>query len=301
MRVDVRLVNVEVAVADPQGEFVADLRRENFRILEEGAPQVLTHFATVQAPVRIALLVETSPAVFLIRSDHLTAARHLLAALRPDDEVALLTYARGARVELDFTRDKRRVQSYLDNLGRYGLGMADLHLRDSVANTLEWLGAPPSRTAVIVIGTGLDTGSAIPWESLRREIGASQLTVFAVATGSLLRGEPQNSKDSPQAVDPAFAQADALLRSLANAGAGEAYFPRSAEELPQVYARIGERLRNLYSLGYYPHPRVEDGGYRRITVELLDAEGSPLVLRDPQGNPIEYRIFARKGYFARQR
>ena len=299
LRVDVRLVNVDVTVVDARGKFIPGLAARNFRLREDGAPQTVAHFLPTEAPVRIALLVEVSPAVFLIRYDHLAAAGFLLAGLRPEDEAALLTYARSARAELDFTRDKAGVERRLHQVGRFGLGMADVRLLDAVAGTLDWLGPPPQRTAVVVIATGLDSGSRAAWEELERRAGSSQITFFAVATGRLLRGEPEGKgKTGDRSADAAFAEADARLRALAAATAGEAYFPESADDLERIYREIAERLRHLYSLGYYPDNRARDAAYRRISVELVDEAGRPLALRDPKGNPVTPRLFARPGYFA---
>jgi VWFA-related protein len=299
LRVDVQLVNVDVTVVDAQGEFVSGLTARNFRLREDGAPQTVAHFLPTQAPVRIALLVEASPAVFLIRYDHLAAAHFLLTGLRTEDEVALLRYARATRAELDFTRDKAGVEQRLHAGGRFGFGMADLRLLDAVAATLDWLGPPPARTAVVVIGTGLDSGSRMAWEELERRAGASQITFFAVATGRLLRAEPEGKgKTGESGADAAFAEADARLRALAEATAGEAYFPESADDLERIYREIAERLRNVYSLGYYPTNRARDGAYRQISVELVDDTGQPLTLRDAKGNRLTPRVFARPGYFA---
>ena len=300
LRVDVQLVNVDVSVTDAAGNFFSHLAAANFRILEDGVPQMVAHFAPTQAPVRLALLVEVSPAVFLIRYDHLAAADILLAGLRPEDEAALLTYARALRPEVGFTRDKAAVERRLHNLGRFGLGAADVRLLDAVAQTLDQLGAPPQRTAVLVIGTGLDSGNQAAWEELERRVGASQVTFFAVATGRLLRADPEdNRRDTGETqADAAFAAADARLRALAAASAGEAYFPQSADELEKIYRQIAERLRHLYSLGYYPTNRARDGAYRQITVELVEENGAPLRLRDAKGNLVRPRLFARPGYFA---
>ncbi|MCH6553747.1 MAG: hypothetical protein ACE1Z1_03420 [Candidatus Acidiferrales bacterium] len=35
-----------------------------------------------------------------------------------------------------------------------------------------------------------------------------------------------------------------------------------------------------------------------VDVAVMDAAGAPLVLRDPKGKRIDYRVFARPGYFA---
>jgi VWFA-related protein len=116
--------------------------------------------------------------------------------------------------------------------------------------------------------------------------------LFTLATGSLLRGEPPEGKgrrnEAAEELEAMFAGADARLRALAEASAGEAYFPRSPNELAQIYREIGGRLRNLYSLGYYPANTARDGSYRRISVELVGrSEGLP-----------GRRVSARPGYFA---
>ena len=303
LRVDVRLVEVEVAVTDTSGHFLADLKPQNFRVREDSVPQTLAHFAPTRAPVRIVMLVEASPAVFLIQSEHLTAAYHLLRGLREEDLVALLSYARDTHPELGFTPDKQLAEQRLASLGRFGLGMAEMNLLDAVADTLDWLSPAHQRTAVLVIGTGLDTGSKTGWDELRRRLGASQVTFFTVATGHLLRSQPEGKKKRRAREEPDpdldlnFAEADARLRALAEASAGQAYFPQSATDLDKIYAEIAERLRNLYSLGYYSTHTARDGSYRKITVELVDETGAPLTRHDPQGNPIPYRVFARPGYF----
>ena len=299
-----RLVNVEVAVTDPAGKFVPGLQPHNFRLREDGAPQTIAHFAPTRAPVRVVLLVEASPAVFLIRREHLVAAHQLLRALRPEDEVTLISYAHVPHHEVPFTRDKQLVEKRLDLLGRFGLGMAEMNLLDAVAETLAWLSPPPRRTAVVVIGTGLDSGSATRWDELRQRVGAGQLTFFTLATGRLLRAEPEGKKkDRAQAdlwagFEDEFARADSRLEALAETSAGQAYFPESAKELDRIYAEIAERLRNLYSLGYYPTNAARDGAYRGIRVELVDDASAPLAAHDPKGQPVPYRLFARPGYFA---
>ncbi len=304
LRVDVRLVNVEVAVTDGSGKFIPDLKPENFLIREDGVPQKVTHFAPTRAPVRVALLVEASPAVYLLHAEHLSAAFLLLRALRPEDEVALVTYARGLQPELPFTRDKSLVEQRLNSLGGFGLGMAEMNLFDAVAQTLDWLNPPPQRTAVVLIGTGLDSGSQTRWEELRQRVGASQLTFFTVAMGRLLRDEPKRKKkrseeeQALETLEASFSRADDRLEALAAASAGEAFFPSSARELERHYGEIAERLRNLYSLGYNPSNPARDAAYRQISVQLVDGTGAPLTLRDARGKSIPYRVFARPGYFA---
>ncbi|MFQ5928022.1 MAG: VWA domain-containing protein, partial [Terriglobia bacterium] len=194
VRVEVALVNLDVAVVDAGGQFVGGLRERNFRVFEEGREQTITHFASMEAPLTLALLVETSPAVYLIRSDYLQALHTLLDHLKPTDAVALARYDQHWQAVADFTRDKALLRRQLRRLN-YSLGMAELNLFDALAQTLDWL-APaeasvPGRKAVLLVGTGLDTRSQIARETVEEKLGASQVTLFAIATGSLLRAPPE--------------------------------------------------------------------------------------------------------------
>lgn len=290
-----RLVTVDVAVVDAKGNFLADLQPQSFRLQEDGVAQEIAHFAPTQAPVRILLLVEASPVVFLIRGEHLAAAHYLLGHLRAEDEAALASYSRSLQPQADFTRDKDLVHRQLLRLTQFGLEMAEVNLLDAVASTLDHLSPPPQRTAVLIIGTGLDSSSRVRWEELEQRIGASQVTFFAIATGRLLLGKP--GKD-PKGVEATFAEADARLRALAEASAGQAYFPESFQELDRIYREIAERLRHVYSLGYYPSNKARDARYRAISVDLVGESGAPLERRDARGRAFRPRVFARPGYFA---
>src|ERR1700744_2656198 len=62
IQIAVNRVNVGVVVTDPQGNFVPDLRRENFHIFDNGVEQPITDFANVISPAEVFLLVAAGPA-----------------------------------------------------------------------------------------------------------------------------------------------------------------------------------------------------------------------------------------------
>ncbi|MFQ5817290.1 MAG: VWA domain-containing protein [Terriglobia bacterium] len=304
LRVEVALVNLDVAVVDGRGQFVGGLGERNFRVFEDGREQAISHFASIEAPLRLALLVETSPAVYLIRGDYLHAVHRLLDSLKPGDAVALARYDQHWQVVSGFTRDKTWLRNQLRSLD-YSLGVAELNLFDALAQTLDWL-APsedsiPGRKAVLLVGTGLDTRSQMARAVVEEKLAASQVTLFAIATGSLLRAPPEEkagrkrkrARGRPEVLgqaeaDAAFAAADARLKAFAEQTGGRAYFPRTSAELGVAYQEIGERLRHTYSLGYVPTNRARAGAFRAVRVALVGDDGRPL----------PYRVIARRGYVA---
>ena len=77
-------------------------------------------------------MLETSPAVYLIHAEHLTAAYALLEGLAADDEVALVAYAQSPQPILPFTPDKTEFAAALGHV-QYTIGMGDLNFYDSVS------------------------------------------------------------------------------------------------------------------------------------------------------------------------
>ncbi len=298
MRVD--LVNVEVIVTDAQGNFVGNLKRENFRVLDEGVEQPLTHFAPVEAPAQVLVLVETSPAVYLIHQQHLRAAYALLEGLAADDQVALGTYDASAHAALGFTPNKLAVGQALDRL-HYNLGMGQLNLFDALGIVLDWLAPLPGKKAIVLLTTGLDTSGSGHWEALLQRLRASEVVILPVALGGELRAA-ETGKEKKKGVRTSadaeegglsFAQANRALETIAQATGGHAYFPRYDREFAAIYRQIAVLLRHQYSLGFRPAAR--DAHFHKIEVQLHDATGQPLLSKD--GKPA-YRINTRQGYIA---
>src|SRR4029077_13621894 len=107
IRVSVDRVNVGVIVTDAQGRFVEGLHREDFVVLDDGTPQPLTDFASVEEPAQVLLLIEAGPAVYLLEGGHLQAAYSLLNGLSAGDRVAVVKYADSPAALLGFTPDKQ--------------------------------------------------------------------------------------------------------------------------------------------------------------------------------------------------
>src|ERR1700686_2537310 len=58
--VTVPVVSVDVVITDNNGNFLPGLKKENFRITEDGTAQAITNFAPSDAPITIVLLLEFS-------------------------------------------------------------------------------------------------------------------------------------------------------------------------------------------------------------------------------------------------
>ena len=296
LKISVDLVKADVTITDRRGNFVQGLHQENFRVFDDGVERPVTFFASTDAPAQILVLVEASPAVFLIHRQHLEAAYALLSGLAPDDEVALASYADQPRLVLPFTADKPSLaQSLLDI--QYQLGSAQLNFYDSVGSCIVWLNTLPGKKALLLLTTGLDSSPSGHWESLTDRVRGSDVTIFAVALGGSFRTYDSGPSVIPGVASDAvpglsFRAADRVLQSLADLTGGQAFFPKGDKKFDSIYRHIAASLRHQYVLGFVP---AHDGNFHALKFEVTDASGKLLTPDDPKKS---FHLFARQGYHA---
>lgn len=302
IRVDVNVVSVPVTVSNARGDFVGGLRRENFRLRVDHEPQPIDYFAAEQEPAQVLLLIETGPAVYLLRDEHVFAAAALLDGLAPGDRVAVASYEQSPQLLADFSADKRTAATALSSLV-FGLGTAQLNFYDSLAKCVDWLNNAPGKRAVIALTTGIDSSGGAAWQALAQKLQRSNVMVLPVALGSELRRPPGSRKgrnarerDSAQRVadvSAEFAQSDRFLTAIAEETGGRTYYPESPADFERAYRQIASLLRHEYSLGFSAGAR--DGQYHSIEVEVVDSRGQPF--NKNQKKP-EYRWNSRRGFLA---
>jgi Ca-activated chloride channel homolog len=295
IHVRVDRVNVGVIVTDARGNFVEGLRREDFHVFDNGIEQPLSDFAAVEEPAQVLLLIEAGPAVYLLESSHLRAAYALLNGLSTSDRVAVVKYAESPQAILDFTPDKQAAAAALEQL-RFNLGFGSLNLSSSVSKVLEWLTSVPGKKTIVLLSTGVDTSPANESAAVLPQLATSDVRLLAVSlTGGWQNPQPGNKKKAPApgATQTAqqFEQANQLLKRLAEAAGGRAYFPRTTKEFDAVYAEIAQLVRHEYSLAFAPP--AHDGVSHAIEVRV----GVPQTAM-PNVPAVSYRVDHRRAYVA---
>jgi hypothetical protein len=137
LSVNVPLVSVDAMVLSKDGQFIPGLKKEYFRVLEDGVPQQITSFSQTQAPITAVLLVEFAnnnyTSAFL--ADALRAAYSFAEGLKKDDWVAVIEYDMKPNILLDFTQDKAAVFGALNKLRMPGF--SERNLFDALYDTLD--------------------------------------------------------------------------------------------------------------------------------------------------------------------
>ncbi|MFZ3217898.1 MAG: VWA domain-containing protein [Candidatus Acidiferrales bacterium] len=294
LQVTTEVVQIDVSVLAAHGNFVSGLERKDFRVLDGGVEQPLVFFAPTDAPAQILVMVETSPAVYLIQNQHLAAAYSLLDGLAPDDQVALVTYSQAPHAVLAFTTDKAALLAALGQI-QFSVGMGELNFYDSISTALDWLAPVTGKKALVLLSTGLDSSPPGRWDALLQKLRARDVVIFPVALGGslrLARNKKRKGASPSQDDAPVFAGADKALLSLAATTGGRAFFPQSAKDFVPMYQQIAAALRHQYLLGIAP---AHDGQFHPLTVQVLDANGLPF---PTEGKKATRHVFSREGYLA---
>jgi Ca-activated chloride channel family protein len=271
IHVSVDRVNVGVIVTDSRGHFVEGLRREDFRIFDNGIEQPVTGFAAIEEPAQVLFLIESGPAVLFLGKNHVLASDTLLNKLSPNDRVAIASYSKDPTLLLDFTRDKLTARLALQSVN-FTLGFAELNMSSSLASAIDWLTPFPGKKTVVILSTGVDTSPPRKWQAIHQKLKISDVRILAVSLAADFRKFPKWRKLSPQEredrafVKQGFAQADQSLRELSQATGGRVYLPKNEKEFERAYSEIAQLVRHEYSIAF--SPPSNDGQLHAIQVKV---------------------------------
>ena len=304
LKVNVPLVNVDVLVTTKSGQFIPGLKKDNFRILEDGVPQQVTSFNVSQAPITAVLLTEFASTHYVFLIQALQASYAFVNTLKKDDWIAVAYYDMQPHILVDFTQDKKAVYGALNQLRIPGF--AETNLFDALYDTLDRLDRVEGKKYIILVTTGVDTFSKLTLDKIMKKIkDTKDVTIFPVSVGFILReyyeshggaaphgmGIPVGQMD--------YLQADNEMRTFAAMTGGRAYFPRFEGELPELFGDISSDIRNQYSLAYHPTNTKLDGTYRKLKVQVVAPDGGQLKVKDQKGKDVKIDVVARDGYTAK--
>ena len=267
IRLNARWVNLNVSVTDRQGKKVTQLKREDFVILEDGVPQEIVHFAPVDAPVNLVLLLDLSGSIGSKLKAMKKAASRFVDSLKENDRVAVAVFTSRFKLVSGFTNDRRRLKDCIDDIKHPGGGTS---LYDAEWKTFDLLGEiKDARKAIVVLTDGVDS-SFLPEE----EAGSKHTFVELLA-----RTVEEDTTIYPIYFDTeaelgryysraAYVEARKQLQTLAEQTGGAYFAARRIEDLDGVYQQVAAELHALYSVAYAAKDTRKDGRWRAIKLKV---------------------------------
>ena len=291
-------VMLPVTVRDESGRLAADLKREDFRVFEDGREQPLSDLALRQVPVDAVLMVDASSSVASNLDDFRRAADGFANRLTVDDRISLIKFDDRIQLLQDWTKSRFQLRRALT---RIEAGMFTRFNDALMLAARQQFGGSKSRRAVIVLSDGIDSGRGSSIDAAFRALLESQVVVYVVSNteiaratklaelDTLLNGGDAAVRFNQLRIDDlreglrVLDRSEQLLAQLTAGTGGRLYKPRTFQALEATYAEVAEELRHQYALYYTPLNKARDGSFRRVRVQMV--------------NP-GYQSHTRVGYFA---
>jgi len=296
--VEVPVVTLDVIATTQHGDLLTGLKKENFRVLEDGQPQPITNAGPTDAPITMVILMEFSARFYGFYS---YTAKYWADALFPNlkqkDWVALVTFDMRPHMEVDFTQDKNEVRQALYSL--YFPGFSESNVFDALLDTVDRLKDVKGKKSILLMASGIDTFSRHTLDQTLKQLRGTDVTVFAVGVDKPIWNYLQMHAGLGGGMrDLNFLQAENQMKTFAQMTGGFAWFPQFDGEIPGVMRDMTDFLRHQYSITYTPTNRAADGKYRKVKVELVKPDGSPLEVVDQKGKKQKWVVYAKEGYTA---
>jgi VWFA-related protein len=263
--VGTKLVVCHTTVMDKSGHLITNLTKDQFTVLENGAPQEIRNFKREDVPVAMGLIVDNSGSMREKRAKVEAASLALVKDSNPDDEVFVVNFNDEAYLDLphqkDFTSDIKEMEEALTRIDSRG-GTA---MRDAIRMSIDHLKekAHKDKKVLVVVTDGNDNSSVISLENLVKAAQQSETLIYGVG----LLGDEERRE---------AARATRALKSLGEATGGAVFFPKELSEVDKIAHQVAHDIRNQYTIEYSPSNTNMDGTFRQIKI-LVKAPGNPSV------------------------
>src|ERR1700674_4700130 len=264
-------VRVVFTVTDRHGRYIKDLKRDDFKVIDDQKPAELRSFRSeTDLPLQVGLLVDASNSVRdRFKFEQEAAIEFLNAIIRPRyDKAFVVGFDATPEVTQDFTDNTEGLSAGVRML-RAGGGTAMYDAlyfacRDKLLKTQQ---NSPVRRAIILLSDGEDNLSHVTREEAIDMAARAEVIVYTISTNiSGMKGK-----------------GDKVLERIADATGGRAFFPFQMRDVSDAFLSIQEELRSQYAVAYKPADFAADGRYRTIAI-LAQGKGM--------------KVRTRKGYYA---
>ncbi|MEP6569991.1 MAG: VWA domain-containing protein [Acidobacteriota bacterium] len=324
IRVNTTLVTLPVSVMDRDGRYIPNLRKEDFRLWEDGVEQAVAVFSSVDKPFSVVLMLDTSGSTRFRLNEIQDAAITFVNQLRQDDRVMIVSFDDQIKILSEFTSDRSRLRDAIRRT-EPGDGTKLYDAVDLVMN--QRLNAVDGRKAIVLFTDGVDTtskhasyasnvrdaeeldaliypvqfdtyadqgGGGGGWPGSRRGRNPNDDLLGQILGGILGNGGGRRSGGGGGVGTSRhdYDVANRYLRALAERTGARNYQADSTQNLSSAFANIAEELRRQYALGYYPKTPAQAGQRRQVTVRVnqpnLAVRTRDSYIFNPSGTPANY-------------
>jgi Ca-activated chloride channel family protein len=291
---NVNLVDVLYTVVNKRQKLVTDLNKEDFRVFDDGAEQMIASFSQpTDLPLRIGMVLDTSNSIRgRLQFEQDAAIEFLFSALRRNiDQAFLMTFDDGPQMIESFTGDTNALRDViLKQRAGGGTSLYDaIYTASDLLLTKSPLPPGPNpdvRRVLVVISDGEDNSSNRSRGQAVEMAQRAGVIVYSISSSTQWL-DISDERDPEKRIQRKYdkTEGDHVLEQMAGETGGRAFFPYRVDDLGQAFLDIGDELRHQYALAYNLPGRTPDGKFHTIRIQV---------------NRKDVAVRARKGYFAVQ-
>ncbi len=299
IRVETNLVTMPVSVLDRDGRFISGLQQRDFQVFENGTPQRVEYFQSVEQPFTVILMIDVSPSTQFKIEEIQDAAISFVNQLRRDDKVMVISFDDKVNILSPITGDRRVIQNAIRQ-SRFGDGTSLYEAVDFVLR--QQLRRIDGRKAVVLFTDGVDTTSRrANYQSTIRDSEESEALFYPIRYDTLRdmnggyggggttyprRRQPTGGvggiigvilgggnvqigrgRGGSGSSNAEYETGRRYLEELARNSGGRSF--EAKNNLDAAFAGIAEELRRQYSIGYYPEKAGQPGERRQIRIRVM--------------------------------
>ena len=264
--VEVLQVVVPAVVTDRRGNYVSDLKKEDFVIIEDGVEQDVSYFSkSGKSTFHLVLLIDISSSMRdKIQRVKEVAKQFLRQLMTGGDKSIIVFFNHEVFEDSDFTSDIGE----LDNALSIAIPFGATALYDAIAYSVKIMKSIIGHNIIILLSDGEDNSSAIDPYTLMNIVERSNSVIYSIG-----KKEYMNS----------FDQYQEILKKISLSSGGMTFFLDDVDEVRKVYEKIRQDIKAKFLLRFSPKDKVKRNRFRKITVKIKNHKG--------------YKVRTMKGYF----
>jgi Ca-activated chloride channel homolog len=265
VKVNTAQVVINVSVTNPKGKPIANLDKHAFKLTEDGREQEVMQFQGEDAPLAVAVVVDTSgSAIEADMQKARNAVVDLANRLRPQDVLAVYTFGEnGTQQVRDFSSTTKDLKPLLKKLK----GRGNTPLYDAILDaTTELQQRPERRRVLILISDGGDSASQATLRETEKQAFLAGVAIYAI---DLINTQ----KSAKRSVERQAAAK--VLQQLSDESGGRYltteggfFLLTTRYKLKRIFTELIDELHSQYTLTYEPENARQQGRWRTIRVEL---------------------------------
>jgi VWFA-related protein len=279
IHVDVNLVLLDATVKTKAGQILGDLKQDSFELREDGVPQKIEIFSRDELPLNVALVLDLSDSIGPFLGPLRQAALTALSALKPEDDVALFTFATEAELKVPFTTDKAEIAK---QIGDFHVGGAT-NINDGIFVAAKYLLNTPPKGRRVIILISDDVGTSAGGQ------GTHDIVTECIASDAVLYNLKIPGYNPPGTLFAASMVPGLVnIRKVMDQTGGEIFDVKDVTHLDDAFGALIKRIKTRYTLGYYTKATAAEGKPHKLDVRLSPSFGK-------KGH--DYVILAKTGYY----